>query len=68
MAEAEIHFILINGDRPVLAIPEGQDVDDALRNILNESSQWIDVGNDTYVRRETIVTVTLVREPGPHVA
>jgi hypothetical protein len=68
MPEAEIHFVLINGDRPVLTIPEGEDVDEAFRKILDETGRWIDVGNQKYVRRESVVSLTLVREPGLFVA
>jgi hypothetical protein len=66
MAEAEIHFILVNGDRPRLTIPEGKDADEALRNLLHDPGEWIATDDETNIRKESIVSVTLVRDPaGP---
>jgi hypothetical protein len=61
---AEIHFKMVNGDRHVLTIREGQDIDEVVRNARDDPGGWITVDDETFVRRENVVAMQLFRERG----
>jgi hypothetical protein len=67
MAAAEIHFRMVNGDKHVLTIPEGADVDGGVRNARDDPGQWIAVDDHTWIRRENVISLRLdhdVSDPG----